>query len=432
MAPFFKLQNVIKHYDWGSPEWIPGLLGKPNTGGLPWAELWMGVHPGGPSVVKDGGETLAALIEQNPSYLGREILDEFGALPYLFKLLAVAKPLSIQVHPGLDQARKGWERENKLGIPLSGANRNYKDPNHKPEILCALSPFTAMCGFRPLPEISLLCKLFFSRASPSLAGILPRLLSRLLPGFLPSPAEPDNPALSQNPAGVLRNFLQTLLGLSGEYRRALGQYAREAREGLTREYGEYREIWDLCAFFGELYPEDPAVISPLYLNLIHLAAGEAVYLPPGVLHAYIRGFGVELMANSDNVLRGGLTPKHIDPGELLRILNFSAEGPVIIRPSMAGDDPRCSFFQYPAPCREFSLSVLQSRNGRGSIPEKGPLILIVTEGQAALSGDDRGETMLLDQGEAAFIPAREGGPPLSFSGTYTLYAAGPGSGVSGP
>ncbi|MDR3167811.1 MAG: mannose-6-phosphate isomerase, class I [Treponema sp.] len=428
MAPFFKLQNVIKHYDWGSPEWIPGLLGKPNTGGLPWAELWMGVHPGGPSVVKGGGETLTALIDQNPSYLGGEIRENFGTLPYLFKLLAVAKPLSVQVHPDSDQARRGWERENKLGIPLSGANRNYKDPNHKPEILCALSPFKAMCGFRPLREISLLLKSFFSRAGAPLAGVLP--------GLLPSPAEADNPALFQNPAGILRNFLKTLLGLSGEYRRALGKYAQEAQEWLTKEQGEYREIWELCAFFAELYPEDPAVIAPLYLNLINLAAGEAVYLSPGVLHAYIQGFGVELMANSDNVLRGGLTPKHIDIDELLCILNFSAEKPLIIKPSgvmdknPAGEDPHCSFFKYPAPCREFSLSVLQSRNGRGSIPERGPLIIIVTEGQAVVSGEKPGETMFLNRGEAAFIPAWEGAPP-SFSGTYTLYAAGPGSGLPG-
>jgi mannose-6-phosphate isomerase len=429
MAALFKLQNAVKHYDWGSPEWIPGLLGRPNAEGIPWAELWMGIHPGGPSVIQGGEETLAALLDRNPSYLGRG----FDTLPYLFKLLAAEKPLSIQAHPNLDQAREGWERENRQGIPPDGTNRNYRDRNHKPEILCALAPFKVMCGFRPLPELSLLLRLFSARALPPLKGAL----SALLPS-------PTTRAVSSPPSGMLRDFLKTLFGFSPEERRALGEYAREAREWLTREQGEYGEVWELCASFAERYPEDPAVISPLYLNLIDLEPGEAVYLPAGVLHAYIRGFGVELMANSDNVLRGGLTPKHIDIEELLKILNFSAGKPAIIRApdipgkNPAGDEPRCSFFRYPAPCREFSLSVLRCRNSRGSIPEGGPLILIVTEGQAAVSGLEGGETVLLKRGEAAFIPAREDTPSLSFSGTYTLYAAGTGSpgetadGGSGP
>jgi mannose-6-phosphate isomerase len=378
----------------------------------------MGIHPEGPSVIKGGGETLAAMIDRNPSCLGREILGDFGTLPYLFKLLAAEKPLSIQAHPNLEEAREGWERENRLGIPLTGATRNYKDPNHKPEILCALTPFTAMCGFRPLEEISRLLKLFSARALPPLRGVLS--------GLLPSPA---GPASAPNPAGILRDFLRTLLSLSPENRRALGEYARKARE-LTGEQGEYGEVWELCASFAELYPEDPAVISPLYLNLVNLNPGEAIYLPAGVLHAYVKGFGVELMANSDNVLRGGLTPKYIDIDELLRVLNFSTGKPAVLKPrdlQEGGDGPHCSFFKYPVPCREFSLSALRCRNSGGSIPERGPLILIVTEGRALVRGAKGEEEIILERGETAFIPAREEGPPLSFSGTYTIYAAGAGS-----
>jgi mannose-6-phosphate isomerase len=378
----------------------------------------MGIHPEGPSVIKGGGETLAALIDRNPSYLDRETLGNFGTLPYLFKLLAAEKPLSIQAHPNLEEAREGWERENRLGIPLTGANRNYKDPNHKPEILCALSPFTAMCGFRPLEEIGLLLKLFSARTLPPLRGVLS--------GLLPSPAGPASAPIA---AGRLRDFLKALLNLSPENRRALGEYARDARK-FTKEDGEYGEVWELCASFAELYPEDPAVISPLYLNLVNLKAGEAIYLPAGVLHAYIKGFGVELMANSDNVLRGGLSSKYIDIDELLKILNFSAGKPALIKPPglQGGEEgPRCSFFKYPAPCREFSLSVLRCRNSGGSIPEKGPLILVVTEGQALVRGAKGEEEIILEKGETAFIPAREEGPPLSFSGTYTIYAAGAGS-----
>jgi mannose-6-phosphate isomerase len=376
----------------------------------------MGIHPEGPSVIKEGGETLAALLDRNPSYLGRETLGTFGTLPYLFKFLAAAKPLSIQAHPNLEEAREGWERENRLGIPLTGANRNYKDPNHKPEILCALSPFTAMCGFRPLEEIGLLLKLFSARA--------PAPLGKILPGLLPSPSGP-----APN-AGILRNFLRTLLGLSPEERRALRKYAREGlREEFPGEWGKYGEVWDLCASFAELYPEDPAVISPLYLNLVNLAPGEAVYLPAGVLHAYVKGFGVELMANSDNVLRGGLSPKYIDIDELLRILNFSAGKPAILKPPeprAEEEDAPCSCYTYPAPCREFSLSVLRCRNGRGSVPGRGPRILAVTEGRAALCGDGGEEEFILEKGETAFVPAREAGPPLSFSGTCTIYVAGTG------
>jgi mannose-6-phosphate isomerase len=374
----------------------------------------MGVHPEGPSVIRGEGETLAALIDRDPSCLGGDTRRDFGTLPYLFKLLAAAKPLSIQAHPNLEEAREGWERENRLGIPLSGADRNYKDPSHKPEILCALTPFTAMCGFRPLEEISRLLRLFSARALPPLREVLS--------GLLPSPAGPAS-------AGILRGFLRALFSLSPEERRALGEYAQEAREGLTKEHGEYGEVWELCALFAELYPEDPAVISPLYLNLVNLNAGEAVYLPAGVLHAYIKGFGVELMANSDNVLRGGLTPKHIDIDELLKILNFSAGKPAVLKPRefQGGDGPCCSFFKYPVPCREFSLSVLRCRNSRGSIPERGPLILIVTEGRALVRGGGGEEDIVLERGESAFVPAREESPPLSFSGTCTVYAAGTGS-----
>jgi mannose-6-phosphate isomerase len=378
----------------------------------------MGIHPEGPSVITGRGETLASLLDRHPEYLGRETRQNFGTLPYLFKLLAAAKSLSIQAHPNLDQAKEGWERENRRGILLKEPKRNYKDPNHKPEILCALSPFTAMCGFRPLPEIAALVTLFSGGALPSLKGTLSALL--------PPPAGPDPEASGH----LLREFLKTLFGLSLIDRRALGAYAREALPRLIRDHGEYRELWECCASFAELYPEDPAVISPLYLNLINLAAGEAVYLPAGVLHAYIRGFGVELMANSDNVLRGGLTSKYVDVDELLKILHFSPGKPEILRPqrvqNITSGDSGCSFFKYQTPCREFSLSFMQSHNGRGSIPERGPLILMVTGGQAAVREGGGEKEIILNRGEAAFVPARDSSPPLSLAGTFTLYAAGPG------
>jgi mannose-6-phosphate isomerase len=412
----YKLQNTVKHYEWGSPVHIPALLGADNSQGAPWAELWMGVHPGGPSriagnktltnssanVSKLGGLKLRDLIAADPDrYMGRSAAGKFGGLPFLFKLLAAAKPLSIQAHPNLEQARDGWRRENEQGLPLEAPNRNYKDNCHKPEILCALNPFTAMCGFRPPEEIGSLLAKYFEGAPPSLRGGIGPLRTALG---------------GRNP---LKSFLEALFRLSPETLGELSAYARET----TLSDGE----WDLVSRFAELYPGDPGIIAPLYLNLLQLMPGEAVYLPAGVLHAYVHGFAVELMANSDNVLRGGLSSKHVDVKELLSILDFNPYRPEILKARHAGG----GLSRYDTPCREFSLQLMKSRGGTMLFPEKGPCIVIVTEGKLRVSaGDgknpDSGNWILV-RGESAFIPAREEDPekagPLVFSGAYTLHIA---------
>jgi mannose-6-phosphate isomerase len=396
MVPVFKLYNTVKHYDWGSPLWIPRLLGEENPSGGPWAELWMGLHPEGPSqiILDDKKIPLSRLLEDNPAYLGAAAAA-FGTLPFLFKLLAAESPLSIQAHPNREQAKQGWDRENRLGIPLKDPRRNYKDANHKPEILCALSPFKAMCGFRETGGISRRLAAFIAPAPPSLRGALAPLGSAL-----------DLP-------GGLKAFLTALFGLSEGARRELSEYA--ARQAWGEEFGEERR---LIARFAGLYPGDPAILAPLYLNLVDLAPGEAVCLPAGVLHAYIHGFGAELMANSDNVLRGGLTAKHADIPELVHILRFSPFLPEILRPPPGG-----SFFRYPSPGGEFSLSVLSG--GAIPFPDAGPSIVAVTEGRAFFSGADTGgKPFTLGQGESAFIPARASPEGLFLSGAYTLYAAG--------
>jgi mannose-6-phosphate isomerase len=414
--PLYKLQNTVKHYEWGSPVHIPALLGADNSQGAPWAELWMGVHPGGPSriagneafankaaPVSQAGElSLGDLIAADPErYLGRSAAENFGGLPFLFKLLAAAKPLSIQAHPNLEQARAGWERENEAGIPLEAPERNYKDRCHKPEILCALNPFTAMCGFRPPEETSSLLVKYFNRASRSLReGIAP--LQVALAGEDP-----------------LRRFLEALFRLPPETLGELTAYARET----SLPDGE----WDLVNRFAGLYPGNPGIIAPLYLNLLQLMPGEAIYLPAGVLHAYVHGFAVELMANSDNVLRGGLSSKHVDVQELLSILDFKPYQPRILKPQAAGK----GLSRYDTPCREFSLQVMKSRGDTALFPEKGPAIAVVTEGRLRVNtGDEKnpaGGNWTLARGESAFIPAREEGAakagPLVFSGAYTLYIA---------
>jgi mannose-6-phosphate isomerase len=433
-ASLYKLRNTVKHYDWGSPVHIPALLGADNSQAVPWAELWMGVHPGGPSRIAGDGAVnknaeaspvgepgLGDLIASCPErFLGKSAAKNFGGLPFLFKLLAAAKPLSIQAHPNLEQAREGWRRENGQGIPLDAPNRNYKDDCHKPEILCALNPFTAMCGFRPPGETaSLLAKCFDGAPGSLRAGIDP--LQAALAGGDP-----------------LRAFLGALLALPPETLEELTAYALQT----NLPEGE----WDLVSRFAALYPGDPGIIAPLYLNILQLAPGEAVYLPAGVLHSYVHGFAVELMANSDNVLRGGLTSKHVDREELLSILDFKPYRPKILKPRAAGG----GLFRYDTPCREFSLQVMKSQGGTNLFPEEGPSIIMVTEGRLRVSAagsspagggtdgygpadnksPDAG-TWTLGRGESAFIPARENdaGPglnpagTLAFSGAYTLYIA---------
>ncbi|GHV60164.1 mannose-6-phosphate isomerase, class I [Spirochaetia bacterium] len=432
MNAIFKLKNQVKHYNWGSPQWIPRLLGAENAAGEPWAELWMGVHPGAPSqvVLNDGSRcteiTLGGLIAQNPrQYLGKEVSSR--VLPFLFKLLAAAKPLSIQAHPSLEQARMGWRRENERHIPLDSPNRNYKDENHKPEIICALSPFTAMCGFREPEEIAALLEHFFGAVMDGRRA--PRSLQQGLRGLktaLAPPADHRNPTV----VPPLKSFLKALFSLSAETRQELTEYILKTdKTDLSKEFDAgacFPSEWENMVRFAELYPGDPGIIAPLYLNLLKLAPGDAVYLDAGVLHAYIDGFGVELMANSDNVLRGGLTPKHVDVDELMGVLDFSPLKPEILKPqrlhSAAAD---AGFSRYITPCKEFSLGVLRGTGETQGFPPGKPAIIIVTEGAVKVNAGKK-EELILNRGESAFIPAEQSGQAplgLSFEGDYTLYAA---------
>jgi mannose-6-phosphate isomerase len=425
MGSVFKLENKVKNYDWGSMEWIPRFLDVPNDTRMPWAELWMGVHPEGSSSVVLPGQAapeetigLPELLSRAPErYLGPSAVREFGGLPFLYKLLAAGRPLSIQAHPDLNQAKAGWERENALGIPLNAFNRNYKDPNHKPEILCALTPFTAMAGFRE-----------------------PEALIRRLRAFGFPPLKPLLTALEAGAAdnGRLGNFLESLFALSPETRRTLTQYACSQKGALQDASPEFAEEWRYTAYFAELYPGDPGIIAPLYLNLMQLNPEEAIYIPAGILHAYVSGFGVELMANSDNVLRGGLTPKYVDLKELTGILQWTPFKPEILRPRELAPrlpggasapipgDADTDFVHYPVPCREFSLFKMTGKRGRTPFPESGPVILIVSDGQLHIAAEE-GEELSLKRGESVFIAARNG-TPLVFSGNYTLFAAGTGLG----
>jgi mannose-6-phosphate isomerase len=414
MIEFLRLKNPVKHYQWGSPHYIPELMGIADGGDAPWAELWMGAHSGSPSrvILPEGAVGLDELIASDPCrYLGKTAADKFGALPFLFKLLAAEKPLSIQAHPNLAQAQEGFARENRAGVPLDAPNRNYKDSNHKPEIICALTPFTGMCGFREPAEIRRLLAEFLAPLddSPAQAGA-----AALREGFAPLLQVLEMPDTS----AALRNFLGALFDLSPQLRRTLTDYILSAKGAGSPEWCPPE--WGLMQKFARLYPGDPAVIAPLYLNIFHLEGGEAVYLDAGVLHAYCSGFGVELMANSDNVLRGGLTEKYVDVPELMSVLDFSPMIPRVIKPESSCYGTMC--FTYPTPCEEFSLTRVHTTEGAFSLIQKSPSIYIVTEGRISIGSE------IIEKGESIFVP-----PPVIRNEPLTLgvsdstfYIASPG------
>jgi mannose-6-phosphate isomerase len=395
------LDNVIQPYAWGSRTAIAELLGQPSPSASCQAELWMGAHPGAPSRVRrrTGGVTLLEAIRASPEReLGEQVTRRFGAeLPFLLKVLAAETPLSLQTHPSLAQAREGYARENARGVPMGVPHRNYKDANHKPELICALTPFDALCGFRSADEtLALFDGLGVGALEPLLA---------------PLRASPDA-------TGIARMF-ETLMTLPREARGPLVDTVvaacavREGQEG--RFAGELK--WALR--LGELYPGDPGVIGALMLNLVRLQPGEAIYLSAGNLHAYLRGVGVEIMANSDNVLRGGCTPKHVDVPELLRVLDFRC-GPIGLVPAATTDGVESV---YPTPTDEFRLSRFQLRPGVSARPQRrGPEILLCTEGSARLSAG--GETLALPRGASVFVSAAEGAYTLEGEGVVYRATSG--------
>jgi mannose-6-phosphate isomerase len=378
----------------------------------------MGVHGEGPSTTVLDGKTLklGELIASDPAAcLGEKTAGEFGNLPFLLKFLAAASPLSIQAHPSAEQARSGWERENRAGIDPASPRRNYRDPNHKPEIICALSPFTAMAGFRAPGETAALLSAFFAEAGLA--------------------AETTGNVLLNALEGGYRNFLDALFGLD-EYGREIitGAALRAsfaavktntAAPGSKKKAGVGREA-ELCRLFAERYPGDPALLAPLYLNVLTLEPWEAIFIPAGMPHAYVHGFGVECMANSDNVLRGGLSPKHIDLQELFAVLDFEPRAPRIL-PRIEGQTAQTGtdgWERYAAPCREFTLYRLEHEGGKPGnmpavLPATGAAIAASVKGDAALtltSGNGtqvQTQTLTLHQGEAVFVPRRKAGESLA-------------------
>jgi mannose-6-phosphate isomerase len=385
----WQLMNTVRHYPWGSHTVIPELLGDPSPAEQPYAELWMGAHPDAPSVLSTGTPLDKAIEEQPEALLGPEVVARFGArLPFLMKVLAAERPLSLQAHPTMAQARAGFAAEEAAGVARDDPTRTFKDPFHKPELLLALTPVEALCGFRPVEEsLHCLAKLQVPELKPTIAALA---------------------------RGGLRAAIPQILALSEKRRMELVEAVAEAAARFVDAHDpEFINTYRWAASLAQTYPGDPGVVISLLCNHLKVAPGEAVFLPAGNLHAYLSGAGVEVMAGSDNVLRGGLTSKHVDLAALIEVLDFTDGRVPIIHPVLGPGGLR-----YPVPVEDFDLTRCQLDEQSGSLTTSGPQVLLCTEGTAVLSSAD-GE-VTLEKGASAFVPA---GAPVSASGPAVLFRA---------
>lgn len=375
----YQLKNTIQNYDWGSTNLLSDLFGIKNPDSKPQAELWMGAHYKGCStVVYDHCEKkLSELISENPiTTLGKTVYDKFGGLPFLLKILAIDKPLSIQVHPTKEVAIEGFEKENILGIPLSAKHRNYKDKNHKPELILAITKFKAMNGFRPIEEIITLFDL-----------VKIPVLKNVLANFKENP----------NSQG-LSNFFKFIFSLKDN---ELSTSISALLNGLKAKSNNQtsKKAFNVILECAEHFPEDIGLFAPLLLNIVELEPGEAMFLHAQTPHAYLKGCGVEVMANSDNVLRAGLTVKHIDVNELLKNLKYQSSDLSSIKSKFTIDNQRKIF---SVPVDEFGLEHIDF-NQSMSLKSDGAEIILCLRGQVYIETDH--QTIHIKIGESAFIDA---------------------------
>ncbi|MCL3862693.1 mannose-6-phosphate isomerase, class I [Actinotalea sp. K2] len=388
------LANTTQDYPWGSPSAIPHLLGTEVTG-EPVAELWLGAHPSSPSrgVTGAGEVPLDTLIAQDPdALLGTDVVARFGpALPYLLKVIAAERPLSLQVHPHIDRAREGFAAEDAAGIDVRDPGRNYKDRNHKPELVYALTPFEALCGFRA-PR----------RAAELLAGLdapLARDLSQILR------AEPSF-------VGIRTAFERLLEPGSRPGAEEVGEVAEACRRRLADGSPSPRADRTVMVL-ADAFPGDPGVVTSLLLNPVTLQPGDAMFVPAGGVHAYLEGVAIEVMASSDNVLRAGLTAKHVDVPELLANVDYVAAPPIRLAPEVFRGATRMFY----APVDDFELSVTTVDDaGSHPLPGRGPRILLCLEGELTVA-TATGSVSVLSRGASVFVPASDGALEVSGSGT---------------
>ncbi|MDK2725751.1 mannose-6-phosphate isomerase, class I [Vibrio vulnificus] len=392
---FFKLDNPVKNYEWGSKTAIQSLFGIDNPNGEPQAEIWMGAHPNGCSTVYIDGESvlLSKLIQSNQeAILSKATAEQFGELPYLFKVLAAGQALSIQVHPSKEEAEVGFAREEVQGIDRSAAQRNYRDPNHKPELVYALTPYQAMNGFRAFDDI-------LAGFTHMVGAVHMPTVQALLEVFK-----------ANNTSYGLKAFFTGLLSLQGDDKlqslAALLEYVKLHQKQDLED--------DLCGLVLELaqsYPSDIGLFAPFMLNVLTLKPGQAMYLDARTPHAYLKGAGLEIMANSDNVLRAGLTPKHIDVDELAKCTLFE-EKPVeslLCQPETDG-----YYHHYPVSVPDFNFDCFMQSDDT-VVQLRSAEILFAIDCDATLSHKS-GEKITITKGESVFIPA--------YAQEYTLSSKG--------
>ena len=382
-----KLINSVQNYAWGSKTALTDLYGIANPNNLPMAELWMGAHPKSSSKIEDASGQARSLRDvidaDKAALLGDKVAQRFGELPFLFKVLCADQPLSIQVHPNKQASEIGFAKENAAGIPLDAAERNYKDPNHKPELVFALTPFLAMNAFREFSEI-------ISLLQP-VAGA-----SNAIAHFLENPN-----------ADALSQLFASLLNMQGEEKShalAVLKAALESQQG---------EPWETIRLIAQFYPDDSGLFSPLLLNVVKLNPGEAMFLFAETPHAYLQGVALEVMANSDNVLRAGLTPKYIDIPELVANVKFVAKpaAELLTQPVKNGAE-----LDFPIPVEDFAFSLHDLSQTETTIAQESAAILFCVEGEATLHKGE--QHLVLKPGESAFVAANES--PVSISGTGRL------------
>lgn len=384
------ISNTPRDYAWGSPTLIADLEGRAPSGS-PEAEVWFGDHSGSPARVHDGsGLTLDGWLSDPPAHL-----DVPGRLPYLLKLLAAGSPLSIQVHPSKPQAVEGFAREEAAGIPREAGARNYKDDNHKPEVIVALSEtFTALAGLRDLAATR---RLFQTLGDGGAVATLRARLSH------------------DDPAEALRGSVAWALDEA-----APADIEEVVAAAASTTSDEFAAELALARSLASAYPADPGIVVALLMNLVELERGQAIFVPAGVLHAYVAGLGVEIMAASDNVLRGGLTPKHIDVAELLSLVDFAPADPPMLTPTPAGEAVEV----FAPGIADFALGHLLPSGATRRLDLRGVSIALAVAGEAHVSGAS-GATLTLRPGQAALVTADES--PLAVRGDGEVFVAMPGA-----
>ncbi|MEE9964117.1 MAG: mannose-6-phosphate isomerase, class I [Propionicimonas sp.] len=381
-----RLQGTAQRYAWGTVDAIPKLLQQP-ADGSPYAEYWMGAHPTAPAEVE--GRPLNEFLAERPEVLGAASRDAFGdQLPYLMKVLSARHALSLQAHPSREQAVEGFAREDAEGLARDAAERTYRDDWPKPEILIAVDEFHTLSGFRE-PR----------RTEALFAGL----------GVADELASVIGPLTERRGTAALQEVFLDVLSLSGE-RAHLSELVCAAAVNHQDSPGELGAFARTVIELDAVFPGDPGVLAALLMNRVVIPPGQGIYVPAGHMHAHLRGTGIEIMANSDNVIRGGLTPKHVDVGELIKVVSFEPIDPELTTPEVVCD----GLLHYPTPCPEFDVWRIDAtaETRPVELPGAGSArVLFLVSGSGTLT--DGADTLALPQGGAAFIPADE---QVSFRG----------------